>query len=78
MSDMHSLLIAAILGVVEGLTEFLPVSSTGHMIIVGHLLGFEGDTAKTFEVVIQLGSILAVASVGPDWHPLWPPVAARR
>ena len=60
MSDIHSLLVAAILGVVEGLTEFLPVSSTGHMIIVGHLLGFEGDTAKTFEVVIQLGSILAV------------------
>ncbi|WP_417028016.1 undecaprenyl-diphosphate phosphatase [Citrobacter sp.] len=60
MSDMHSLLVAAILGVVEGLTEFLPVSSTGHIIIVGHLLGFEGDTAKTFEVVIQLGSILAV------------------
>lgn len=60
MSDFHSLVIAAILGVVEGLTEFLPVSSTGHMIIVGHLLGFEGDTAKTFEVVIQLGSILAV------------------
>ena len=63
MSDMHSLLIAAILGVVEGLTEFLPVSSTGHMIIVGHLLGFEGDTAKTFEVVIQLGSILAVIGI---------------
>jgi undecaprenyl-diphosphatase len=60
MGDLHSLVIAAILGVVEGLTEFLPVSSTGHMIIVGHLLGFEGDTAKTFEVVIQLGSILAV------------------
>ena len=60
MGDMHSLVIAAILGVVEGLTEFLPVSSTGHMIIVGHLLGFEGETAKTFEVVIQLGSILAV------------------
>ncbi|WOJ31506.1 undecaprenyl-diphosphate phosphatase [Citrobacter koseri] len=60
MSDIHSLLVAAILGVVEGLTEFLPVSSTGHMIIVGHLLGFEGDTAETFEVVIQLGSILAV------------------
>ena len=60
MSDIHSLLVAAILGVVEGVTEFLPVSSTGHMIIVGHLLGFEGDTANTFEVVIQLGSILAV------------------
>lgn len=63
MSDIHSLLVAAILGVVEGLTEFLPVSSTGHMIIVGHLLGFEGDTAETFEVVIQLGSILAVVVV---------------
>ncbi|HDH0711489.1 TPA: undecaprenyl-diphosphate phosphatase [Klebsiella aerogenes] len=63
MGDLHSLLIAAILGVVEGLTEFLPVSSTGHMIIVGHLLVFEGDTANTFEVVIQLGSILAVVVV---------------
>lgn len=60
MSDLPTLAIAAILGVVEGLTEFLPVSSTGHMIIVGHLLGFEGQTAETFEVVIQLGSILAV------------------
>lgn len=75
MSDMHSLLVAAILGVVEGLTEFLPVSSTGHMIIVGHLLGFEGDTAKTFEVVIQLGSIgggcdVLASSVWSDRHPL--------
>jgi len=60
MSDVHSLMVAAILGVVEGLTEFLPVSSTGHMIIIGHLLGFRGDKAETFEVVIQLGSILAV------------------
>ncbi|KTS26851.1 undecaprenyl-diphosphate phosphatase [Pantoea stewartii] len=60
MADIHQLWVAAILGVVEGLTEFLPVSSTGHMIIVGHLLGFEGDKAETFEVVIQLGSILAV------------------
>ncbi|ATO34484.1 Undecaprenyl-diphosphatase [Dickeya dianthicola] len=63
MADLHSLLVAFILGVVEGLTEFLPVSSTGHMIIVGHWLGFEGDTAKTFEVIIQLGSILAVVVV---------------
>ncbi len=60
MGDITSLLHALILGVVEGLTEFLPVSSTGHMIIVAELLGFTGDKAKTFEVVIQLGSILAV------------------
>ncbi|ATA22717.1 undecaprenyl-diphosphatase [Brenneria goodwinii] len=60
MADLHSLFIAFILGVVEGLTEFLPVSSTGHMIIVGHWLGFADDKAKTFEVIIQLGSILAV------------------
>ncbi|CAI0696565.1 Undecaprenyl-diphosphatase [Serratia entomophila] len=60
MADMHSLFIAFVLGVVEGLTEFLPVSSTGHMIIVGEWLGFTGDKAKTFEVIIQLGSILAV------------------
>lgn len=60
MADIHQLWVAAILGIVEGLTEFLPVSSTGHMIIVGHLLGFTGHKAETFEVVIQLGSILAV------------------
>lgn len=60
---MHSLFVAFVLGVVEGLTEFLPVSSTGHMIIVGEWLGFTGDTAKTFEVIIQLGSILAVVVV---------------
>ncbi|GKX56895.1 undecaprenyl-diphosphatase [Leminorella grimontii] len=63
MDGLHDLVVAFILGVVEGLTEFLPVSSTGHMIIVGEYLGFSGDTASTFEVVIQLGSILAVVVV---------------
>jgi undecaprenyl-diphosphatase len=51
---------ALILGIVEGLTEFLPVSSTGHLIVVGSLLNFTDEHAKTFDVVIQLGAILAV------------------
>jgi undecaprenyl-diphosphatase len=51
---------AAIIGLVEGLTEFLPVSSTGHMIIVGNMIGFTGEAAAVFEVVIQLGAILSV------------------
>ena len=53
-------LIAVVMGVVEGLTEFLPVSSSGHLILTSHLLNFTGEEAKTFEVFIQLGAILAV------------------
>ena len=57
---MSDTLIAVIVGIVEGLTEFLPVSSTGHMILVGHLIGYNDEAAKVFEVFIQLGAILAV------------------
>lgn len=51
---------AAILGIVEGITEFLPISSTGHLIVAGDVLNFTGERAKTFEIFIQLGAILSV------------------
>jgi len=59
---MENLIEALILGIVEGLTEFLPVSSTGHLLLLGHFLGFESN-GKSFEVLIQLGAILAITLV---------------
>jgi undecaprenyl-diphosphatase len=62
---------AIFLGIVEGLTEFLPVSSTGHLLLVGHFFGFDDDAfGKTFTVLIQLGAILALLSIYAErlWH----------
>lgn len=61
--DMVLLAKAAVMGVVEGLTEFLPISSTGHLILAGALLGFDDDKAKVFDIAIQTGAIFAVILV---------------
>ena len=61
--DVVLLVKAAIMGIVEGLTEFLPISSTGHLILAGSLLGFHGEKAKVFDIAIQTGAILAVIIV---------------
>ncbi|QQP87948.1 undecaprenyl-diphosphate phosphatase [Skermanella sp. TT6] len=68
--DDSTLISALVMGVVEGLTEFIPVSSTGHLILIGDLLGFQGPPGRLFEVVIQLGAILAVCVVYFQrlWH----------
>lgn len=60
--DTSTTLVAAFLGLLEGLTEFIPVSSTGHLLLAGHFLGFE-SAGNAFEVVIQLGAVLAILTV---------------
>lgn len=60
--NIYNFLEAGFLGLVEGMTEFIPVSSTGHLLLIGHFMGFE-SAGKSFEVLVQLGAILAILSV---------------
>src|SRR5215213_6749197 len=66
---MPILLIAIILGIVEGVTEFIPVSSTGHLILATELLGFDAEKWSAFNVIIQLGAILAIVVL--YWRTFW-------
>lgn len=68
--DSHTIFHAVLLGIVEGLTEFIPVSSTGHLILLTDILQFAGPPGKVFEIVIQLGAILAICWVYRQrlWH----------
>ena len=72
--DIVLLVKAAIMGIVEGLTEFLPISSTGHQILAGALLGFDDERAKVFDIAIQTGAIFAVILV--YWHKISATVVA--
>ncbi len=72
---MNMMIKAVIMGLVEGITEFLPISSTGHLIITGSILHFQGEMAKVFEIVIQLGAILAVVVM--YWDRFWGLVRPR-
>lgn len=67
--DIILIIKAIIIAIVEGITEFLPVSSTGHMIIAGHFINFKGSFANLFEIVIQLGAILAIVVL--YWNKIW-------
>lgn len=69
--DLNIILVlkAIIIAIVEGVTEFIPISSTGHMIIVGNIINFKGEFANIFEVVIQLGAILAIIVL--YWNKIW-------
>ena len=81
--ESYPLLSALLMGIIEGLTEFLPISSTGHLILLGHAIGFQGPPGKVFEIAIQLGAILAVVVL--YWRKLldvalgmWRPNTAQR